>query len=107
MASVTPAELQQPGVGSTCSPRTASQPQVPESKLGSRLPRTVCDEQVEAVITATLEPAPPGGDTYWSTRSMVHSTDMCQSAVSRIWQAVSFKPVLDDLAGYIIISNLW
>jgi transposase len=48
-------------------------------------PRTISDEQVEAVIAATLEQAPPGGDTHWSTRSMARSAGMSQSAVSRIW----------------------
>ena len=28
-------------------------------------PRTISDERVERVITATLEQAPPGGDTHW------------------------------------------
>ena len=55
-------------------------------------PRTVGDEQVEAVITATLEQAPPGGDTHWSTRSMARSQGMSQSAVSRIWRAFGLKP---------------
>jgi len=39
-------------------------------------PRTIGDEQVEAVITATLEQAPPGGDTHWSTRSMARAAGM-------------------------------
>ena len=55
-------------------------------------PRTVTDEQVEKVITATLEQAPPGGDTHWSTRSMARSAGMSQSAVSRIWRAFGLKP---------------
>jgi transposase len=55
-------------------------------------PRTISDEQVEAVITATLEQAPPGGDTHWSTRSMARSADMSQSAVSRIWRTFGLKP---------------
>ena len=55
-------------------------------------PRTISDEQVEAVITATLEQAPPGGDTHWSTRSMARSAGMSQSAVSRIWRAFGLKP---------------
>src|SRR6202023_233324 len=55
-------------------------------------PRTIGDEQVEAVITATLEQAPPGGDTHWSTRSMARSAGMSQSAVSRIWRAFGLKP---------------
>jgi transposase len=57
-------------------------------------PRTVGDEQVEQVITATLEQAPPGGDTHWSTRSMARSQGMSQSAVSRIWRAFGLKPHL-------------
>jgi transposase len=55
-------------------------------------PRTVGDEQVERVITATLEQRPPGGDTHWSTRSMARSAGMSQSAVSRIWRAFGLKP---------------
>ncbi len=55
-------------------------------------PRTVTDEHVEKVITATLEQAPPGGDTHWSTRSMARSAGMSQSAVSRIWRAFGLRP---------------
>jgi transposase len=55
-------------------------------------PRTVTDEHVEKVIAATLEQAPPGGDTHWSTRSMARSAGMSQSAVSRIWRAFGLKP---------------
>jgi transposase len=55
-------------------------------------PRTISDEQVDAVITATLEQAPPGGDTHWSTRSMARSAGLSQSAVSRIWRAFGLKP---------------
>ena len=55
-------------------------------------PRTVTDEHVEKVITATLEQEPPSGDTHWSTRSMARSAGMSQSAVSRIWRAFGLKP---------------
>jgi len=55
-------------------------------------PRLIGDEQVESVITATLEQAPPGGDTHWSTQSMARSQGMSQSAVSRIWRAFGLKP---------------
>ena len=55
-------------------------------------PRTVTDEHVEKVITATLEQEPPDGDTHWSTRSMARSAGMSQSAVSRIWRAFGLKP---------------
>ena len=54
-------------------------------------PRTVRDEHIERVITATLEQAPPGGDTHWSTRSMARSAGMSQSAVFRIWRAFGLK----------------
>jgi transposase len=57
-------------------------------------PRMIGDERVEAVITATLEQAPAGGDTHWSTRSMARSAGMSQSAVSRIWRAFGLKPHL-------------
>jgi transposase len=55
-------------------------------------PRTVTDDHVERVITATLEQQPPNGDTHWSTRSMARSAGMSQSAVSRIWRAFGLKP---------------
>ena len=56
------------------------------------LPRSISDERVEAMITATLEQQPPNGDTHWSTRSMARSERMSQSAVSRIWRAFGLKP---------------
>jgi transposase len=57
-------------------------------------PRLISDDQVEQVITATLEQAPAGGDTHWSTRTMARSQGMSQSAVSRIWRAFGLKPHL-------------
>ena len=54
-------------------------------------PRVIADEQVEQVITKTLEET-PGQDTHWSTRSMAAATGMSQSAVSRIWRAFGLKP---------------
>ena len=57
-------------------------------------PRTIADEQVEQVITKTLEEPPPNNDTHWSTRSMAKATGMSQSAISRIWRAVGLKPHL-------------
>jgi AraC-like DNA-binding protein len=59
-----------------------------------RVPRTITDEQVELVITKTLEERGPGEDTHWSTRSMAAATGMSQSAVSRIWRAFGLKPHL-------------
>src|SRR6266540_2026874 len=46
-------------------------------------PRTIADEQVEQVLTKTLEEPPPHQDTHWSTRSMARATGMSQTAVSR------------------------
>jgi transposase len=57
-------------------------------------PRTITDEQVEAVITRTLEEKPDNGDTHWSTRSMAKAAGMSQSAISRIWRAFGLKPHL-------------
>ena len=54
-------------------------------------PRVISDEQVEQVITKTLEET-PGQDTHWSTRSMAAASGMSQSAVSRIWRAFGLKP---------------
>ncbi|WP_460407336.1 helix-turn-helix domain-containing protein [Actinophytocola sediminis] len=39
-------------------------------------PRKITDEQVEQVIVKTLEQAPSGQDTNWSTRSMAAATGM-------------------------------
>ena len=57
-------------------------------------PRKISDEQVELVITKTLEERGPGEDTHWSTRSMAAATGISQSAVSRIWRAFGLKPHL-------------
>jgi transposase len=57
-------------------------------------PRKITDEQVERVITATLEQKPPHHDTHWSTRSMASTAGMSQSAISRIWRAFGLKPHL-------------
>jgi len=55
-------------------------------------PRKITDEKVEEVIVKTLERAPPGVDTHWSTRSMAAATGLNQTAVSRIWRAFGLKP---------------
>ncbi|MGW1341374.1 IS630 family transposase [Kribbella sp. NPDC002412] len=54
-------------------------------------PRTITDDDIERVITKTLEET-PGEDTHWSTRSMASATGMSQSAVSRIRRAFGLKP---------------
>jgi transposase len=58
-------------------------------------PRTVSDEQVEAVITRTLETAPKDA-THWSTRSLAAELGMSQAAVSRIWRAFGLAPHRQD-----------
>src|SRR5215218_1167210 len=45
-------------------------------------PRTIADEQVEQVLTKTLEEPPPHQDTHWSTRQMARATGMSQTAVA-------------------------
>jgi transposase len=57
-------------------------------------PRTITDEQVEQVITTTLEEPPPRQDTHWSTRSMARQVGLSQTAVTRIWRAFGLKPHL-------------
>jgi transposase len=58
-------------------------------------PRSISDDDVEAVIVKTLEETPVDA-THWSTRSMAKATGMSQSAVSRIWPAFGLKPHLVD-----------
>ena len=54
-------------------------------------PRTITDEQVDAVITTTLETTPKDA-THWSTRSMAKQVGLTQTAVSRIWRAFGLQP---------------
>jgi DeoR/GlpR family transcriptional regulator of sugar metabolism/transposase len=56
-------------------------------------PRTITDDHVEKVITATLQQE-PGGGARWSTRSMASQVGMSQTAISRIWRAFGLKPHL-------------
>jgi transposase len=58
-------------------------------------PRTMSDEQVEAVITRTLE-STPANATHWSTRSLAAELGLSQSAVSRIWRAFALQPHRQD-----------
>jgi transposase len=58
-------------------------------------PRTITDDQVEAVITLTLESTPTDA-THWSTRSMAAESGLTQSAVSRIWRAFGLQPHRQD-----------
>ena len=54
-------------------------------------PRQIGDEQVERVMTLTLE-STPSNATHWSTRLMARRCGMSQSAISRIWRAFALQP---------------
>lgn len=54
-------------------------------------PRTITDEQVEEVVTRTLETKPENA-THWSTRGMAAATGMSQTAIVRIWNAFGLQP---------------
>ena len=54
-------------------------------------PRTITDEQVEAVVIKTLETKPKDA-THWSTRSMAREMGMTADAVMRIWHAFGLQP---------------
>ena len=54
-------------------------------------PRIVIDEDVEEVITRTLETKPRSA-THWSTRGMAKAAGLSQSTVSRVWRAFGLKP---------------
>ena len=57
----------------------------------SGAPRSILDEQVEAVITTTLECAPDNA-THWSSRALAARLGMSQTAISRIWRAFGLQP---------------
>ena len=54
-------------------------------------PRTVTDEKVAEVVTATLERL-PAGRTHWSSRGMARAAGLAPSTVQRIWKAFSLQP---------------
>jgi transposase len=54
-------------------------------------PRRMSDDEVERVITMTLESTPLGA-THWSTRSMAKACGLSHSSVQRIWKAFSLQP---------------
>lgn len=54
-------------------------------------PRQIRDEDVERVLTMTLESIPEDA-THWSSRSMARACGLNQSAVSRIWRAFALQP---------------
>mgnify|MGYP000408631318 CR=1 FL=1 len=54
-------------------------------------PRTITDEQVEAVIIRTLE-STPRNSTHWSSRMMAKDSGLSVSSVQRIWRAFGLQP---------------
>jgi transposase len=54
-------------------------------------PRKLSDDQVELVLTRTLESQPEAA-THWSTRDMAKACGLSQSTISRIWRAFSLAP---------------
>lgn len=53
--------------------------------------RKILDEQVEAIVTKTLE-STPKGRTHWSTRSMAAHVGISHSSIGRIWRAFGLQP---------------
>ena len=58
-------------------------------------PRSITDDDVEAVIVRTLEDKPTDA-THWSTRDLAAKSGMSPSSVGRIWRAFGLKPWLTD-----------
>ena len=54
-------------------------------------PRTVTDDKVAEVVTATLETLPTGR-THWSSRGMARAAALAPSTVQRIWKAFALQP---------------
>jgi len=66
---------------------------VDEQRPGA--PRTITDEQVEEVVTQTLEQTPADA-THWSRTSMAKNSGLSKSTVGRIWKAFSLTPHLSE-----------
>ena len=54
-------------------------------------PRKITDQEVEEVITQTLESLPKGR-THWSTRKMAQKAEISHSTVGRIWRCFGLQP---------------
>jgi transposase len=57
----------------------------------SGAPRRVGDDEIERLITLTLETQPENA-THWSTRAMAQRAGLSQTMVSRVWRAFGLAP---------------
>src|SRR5262252_1717609 len=60
-----------------------------EPRVGA--PRKITDQQIEKVVTKTLE-SMPVNSTHWSTRLMAAEMGLSQNAIVRIWHAFGLQP---------------
>jgi transposase len=60
-----------------------------EPRVGA--PRTISDEDVEAIIVKTLETTPTG-ETHWSTRTMAKAAGVSHAMIGRIWRTFRLQP---------------
>jgi transposase len=60
-----------------------------EPRVGA--PRKITDQQIEEVVTKTLE-SMPANSTHWSTRLMATEMGLTQNAIVRIWRAFGLQP---------------
>ncbi len=60
-----------------------------EPRVGA--PRTISDDEIEAVIVRTME-TKPKGRTHWSTRSMAENVGMSHATIGRVWRTFGLKP---------------
>ena len=60
-----------------------------EPRVGA--PRKITDQQIDEVVTKTLESMPANG-THWSTRLMAAEMGLSQNAIVRIWHAFGLQP---------------
>jgi len=54
-------------------------------------PRTIDDDQVERIVTLTLEETPENA-THWSTREMARRVGVSAATVHRVWRAFGLQP---------------